>query len=135
MPASRSQVCLSGLWQIVQRVEKGKLSLGSRVRLNIRSSLDFKKGKEFQRLNLYLPRASSALLRRNLPNCENLSASQFRLHIITRYMHMIISSSPLLELRPKRSSYEIPSITVLKMPVTCIKVETPLAAFVATALL
>ena len=54
MPASRSLTCLSGLWQIVQKGEKGKLSLGSRVRLNIRSSLDFKKGKEFQRLNSYL---------------------------------------------------------------------------------
>ena len=50
-------------------------------------------------------------------------------------MDTIISSSPLLELRPERSSYEIASITVLKMPVACIKVETLLAAFVAATLL
>jgi hypothetical protein len=50
-------------------------------------------------------------------------------------MDTIISSSPLLELRPERSGYKITSITALKMPVICIKVETLLAAFVATALL
>jgi hypothetical protein len=50
-------------------------------------------------------------------------------------MDTIISSSPHLELRPERSSYEITSIPVLKMPVICIKVETLLATFVATALL